>query len=151
MTMKKITTNQIANPIVDLVERTGGPVTLARIEREVPGFAAANDPDHWSWVTGDDDEHVLWDGMTEQGCAALREVILARRVAMQPCPWPVYAVEGRYPLDARWVPIVLVPTHMANIDTPGPLMRGSQQVLDMITARAAAEGVGGFRVKGPAA
>jgi hypothetical protein len=31
--------NRIADAIVELVERTDGPVTLARIHREIPGFA----------------------------------------------------------------------------------------------------------------
>jgi hypothetical protein len=56
----------IANAIVDFVERTGGPVTLAQIEREVAGFKAGNKPS-WEYVTGEDqDENLIWDGMTEE-------------------------------------------------------------------------------------
>jgi hypothetical protein len=148
---KELTTSQIANAIVDLVERAGGPVTLARIEREVPNFAQLDGRRNWSWVTGDDDEHMIWDGMTDQGCEALRRVVLERRVAIQSCPSAVYAFESRWPRDPTWAPIVLVPASMANLETPRLLIRGSQQVMDMMTARAAAEGVSGFRVIGPAA
>lgn len=144
-------TNNIVEAIVELVERAGGPVTLARLEREVPDFAQQDGRRDWSWVAGDDDDHVIWDGMTKQGCEALRRVVLERRVALQSCPSAVYALEKRWPDDPTWVPIVLVPAGMANLDTPGLLIRGSQRVLDMMTARAAAEGVSGFRVTGPAA
>ena len=149
-TTKIKTSTQIANAIVDLVERTNGPVTLAQIEREVPGFAEQDGRRHWSWVAGDgDDEDVIWDGMTKRGCEALRRVVLEGKVAMQPCPSSVYAFQGRWPLDATWVPIALVPARMANLKTPGPLIRGDQQLQDMMIARAAAEGVSGFRVIGP--
>ncbi len=126
-------------------------MTLARIEREVPEFAQQEGRRDWSWVAGDNDEHVIWDGMTKEGCEALRRVVLERRVAIQSCPSSVYVFESRWPHDSAWVPIVLVPAGMANMDTPGPLIRGSQQVLDRMTARAAAESVSGFRVIAPAA
>ena len=42
-------TNRIADAIVELVERTDGPVTLARVEREVAGFAK-HEPPSWSFV-----------------------------------------------------------------------------------------------------
>jgi hypothetical protein len=38
--------NRIADAIVELVERTDGPVTLAQVEREIPGFAK-KDPPAW--------------------------------------------------------------------------------------------------------
>ncbi len=148
---KELSPSQIANAIVDLVERAGGPVTLTRLEREVPDFAQLDGRHDWSWVAGDNDEDVIWDGMTEEGCEALRRVVSERRVAMQSCPSSVYVFESRRPHDPAWVPIVLVPAGMANLETPRLLIRGSQQVLDMMTARAATDGVSGFRVIGPAA
>jgi hypothetical protein len=60
--------DRIADAIVDLVERTDGPVTLAQVEREIPGFAK-EDPPAWSQMLVDG--LFLWDGMTEAGCAAL--------------------------------------------------------------------------------
>ncbi len=39
-------TRRIADAIVELVERTDGPVTLVQVEREVPGFAKHDAP---SW------------------------------------------------------------------------------------------------------
>lgn len=152
MTKAKMTVSQIAKAIVDLVEQAGGPVTLARIEREVPGFAEKDGRVHWSWVAGDrDDERVFWDAMTKRGFEALRSVVLEGMVAMQSCPSSVYALEGRYPLDPKWVPIALAPARQANLQTPNLLIRGSKEVLHQMIARAAAKGVSGFRVIGPPA
>src|SRR5947209_17273910 len=88
MTTKKQTEKQatrIADALVDLVERTDGPVTLARIEREVEGFMTKGPPS-WSYTLGERPEQpavVVWGGMTEAGAAALRQVMCERRVAVQ--------------------------------------------------------------------
>ena len=44
-------TNRIADAIVELVERIDGPVTLAQVEREVPGFAG-HAPPFWIMSSG---------------------------------------------------------------------------------------------------
>jgi hypothetical protein len=141
----------IANAIVEFAERVSGPVTLAQIEREIPGFAEQDDATRsWSYLTGDQEENLIWDGMTEEGCAALRSVLVGRRVAIQMTPPPIYWLEGRYPVCQNWVPISLLPARMANLETPRLLIRGSQDVLDQAMVRAAAEGVSGFRLLHPA-
>jgi len=79
----KTSANDIADAIVELVEHTGGPVTLARVEREVPGFAKKEPPTfHYATQTVDG-ETIIWDGMTEAGNAALGKVMYGRRVAVQ--------------------------------------------------------------------
>jgi hypothetical protein len=142
----------IATAVIELVERVGGPVTLAQIECEVSGFAERPDSaEAWSYVTGfgDEDGILIWDGMTEEGCAGLRSVLLERRVAVQMTPAALYLLEGRCPLDHKWVPVSLLPARMANLETPRLLIRGSQDVLDQAMVRAAAEGVSGFRLLHP--
>jgi hypothetical protein len=44
--------NRVADAIVDLVERNNGPVTLARIGREIPGFAKSRDARHERYQHG---------------------------------------------------------------------------------------------------
>src|SRR5690348_2008088 len=78
-------TDRIAKAIVDLVERTNGPVTFARIEREVPGFAATGSV-RCNFFLAERPENpalVVWDGMTESGCIALNQVMIEKRVAVQ--------------------------------------------------------------------
>ena len=135
----------------NLVECAGGPVTLAQIEREVAGFKAENNATQsWEYVTGEDqDENLIWDGMTEEGCAALRSLLVERRLAIQMTPLSIYLLEGRCPVDQTWAPISLIPAGMANLETPRLLMRGPQECLDQVMARARDEGVAGFRVIDP--
>jgi hypothetical protein len=115
------------------------------------GFAETADrPRAWGWVTeGEDGEadRLIWDGMTKDGCAALRNVVLGRKVAIQMASQLTYLLEGRYPLDPNWAPISLLPARMVNLETPRLLIRGDQSVLDMVMARAAAEGVSGFQLR----
>ena len=74
-------TNRISDAIVELVERIDGPVTLARVQREVAGFAK-HEPPTWSFVIERDGvEKVYWAGMTEAGSLALQKVLRGRRVA----------------------------------------------------------------------
>ena len=70
----------IARRIVDVVERAGAPVSLAYIEQTVPDFASRDDT-AWCWEGGDEDA-LLWDGMTAEGCAALREIVATGLVAL---------------------------------------------------------------------
>ncbi|MGH9917493.1 MAG: hypothetical protein ACRD6W_01270 [Nitrososphaerales archaeon] len=152
MSKVETTTGEIANAIVDLVDRADVPVTLAQIEREVPGFAAENGQERFRCTAGDGNlEDVIWDGMTKQGSDALQQVFKERRVAMQACPASAYTFQGRRVADPTWVPIALVPARMANLEAPQFLARGPKQYLDQAMARAAAKGLAGYRVIGPPA
>ena len=75
--------NRIADAIVDLVERTDGPVTLAQINREIPGFGTGEDPSWAYHINHEGGVGIIWDGMTKAGTEALRKVIRGRRVAVQ--------------------------------------------------------------------
>jgi hypothetical protein len=136
----------IADAIVDLVERSDGPVTLARLDREIQGFAKKGSPS-WAYVVEHDEgETLIWDGMTEGGLAALRKVMSGRRVAVQHLANPaLYLVEGNYPQDENWMPVVLLPVRAANLDTPKWLMRYSENFLDHCMREAAARGMQGYR------
>jgi len=134
------TTNAIANSIVELVERTDGPVTLARINREIPGFAKQTAP-AWAYVVKHaEGEMLIWDGMTEAGLAALRHVISGRKVAVQLVNHLPYLAADCLLSDESWVPIVLLPKNAANLNTPNWLVRASQGGRDHCIARAAKEG-----------
>jgi hypothetical protein len=142
--------NRIADAIIDLVERTDGPVTLAEVDREIPGFAEKNHPTKWEYlVEHDDGETVIWAGMTEAGFEALREVISGRRVAVQYVSPMLYFIEGCYPRSENWMPVVLLPARAANLDTPNGLVRRSQGYLDYCMTRAEKEGVQGYRLLTP--
>jgi len=129
--------SRIADAIVDLVERTDGPVTLARIEREVRGFGTNEPPAGEYFLAHDDGETVIWNRMTEAGLTALRKVIRGRRVAVQLVNVLPYFLEDCFIDDERWWPIVLLPARAANLETPAfPLMRASQQFRDYCITRA---------------
>ena len=144
--------NLIADAIVDLVERSDGPVTLARLDREIQGFAK-KDPPSWAYVVEHDaGETLVWDGMTEAGLAALRKVMSGRRVAVQHLiNLAPYLLEGRLPPDENWMPVVLLPVHAANLDTPKWLMRYSEKFLDLCMRLAAERGERGYRRLTPSA
>jgi hypothetical protein len=138
-------TNAIANSIVELVERTDGPVTLARIKREIPGFAKQAAP-AWAYVVEHDEgEMLIWDGMTEGGLAALRRVVGGREVAIQYVNHLPYLAEDCLLDDESWVPIVLLPKSAANLNTPNWLVRASQGGRDHCIARAGKEGRGDYQ------
>jgi hypothetical protein len=139
------TARAIANSIVELVERTDGPVTLAQIAREVPGFAQ-NEPPAWAYVVEHaKGEWLIWDGMTEAGNAALRDVMSGRRVAVQfvnPLP---YIQENCVSGSENWQPIVLLPKNAGNLHTRNWLMRASPGFQKYAIERAANEGIAGYR------
>jgi hypothetical protein len=135
----------IANSIVDLVEREDGPVTLAQIAREVPGFAKETSPAWEYFVTRPQGEMLIWNCMTEAGCAALRMVMSGRRVAVQYVSSLPYIPEDRVPTDENWQPIVLLPRSTANLDAPNWLMRASRGLRSSALAQAAKKGLTGFR------
>jgi hypothetical protein len=149
---KETRIENIAKAIVDFVERTGGPVTLGRIESEIVGFKADGDTTYsYEYVIGDDhDETLIWDGMTEEGLAALRKVLLERRVAMQPATRLIYFLECGCPNHQNWLPISLIPAGMAKVDTGEVLISGSQQVVDLAQDHAREKRVVGFRILLPA-
>jgi hypothetical protein len=127
-----------------IVERTDGPVTLADIHREIPGFAEKNHPTKWEYlVEHHGGETVIWAGMTEAGFEALRKVISGRRVAVQYVSPLLYFIEGCYPRSENWMPVVLLPARAANLDTPNWLLRGSQDYL------AYRKGLQGYRLLTP--
>jgi hypothetical protein len=142
----------IADAIVDLVERTDGPVTLARIEREIPGFVAKESPSWGYVIEHEGGEALMWDGMTKAGLAALRKVMSGRRVTVQALINLLpYLVEGSYPRSENWMPVVLLPVRAANLDTPKWLMRYSEKVLDHCIQEAARTGLQGYRRLTPSA
>jgi hypothetical protein len=123
--------NRIADAIVDLVERNNGPITLAQIEREVPGFEKRESPAWEYFLERDDGETIIWDGMTEAGLMALRNVMSGHRVAVQyVSSLPYFLLEGRCPQSENWLPIVLLPVRAANLDTPRWRIRCSQAYRD---------------------
>ena len=135
----------IANSIVELVERTDGPVTLACVAREIPGFAEDDPPTHEYFVNHGQQEMLIWDGMTEAGCAALRMVMAGRRVAVQyvnPLP---YIVENCGSGNENWQPIVLLPKSAGNLDTRNWLMRASPGFQKYAMTRATKEGLTEYR------
>jgi hypothetical protein len=140
----------IADAIVDLVERTDGPVTLSQIDREIPGFAA-NGPPTWEYfIEHADGKIIIWNQMTEAGFTALRKVIRGRRIAVQFVNALRYFLEDCFVDDERWWPIVLLPARAANLETPAfPLMRASQEYRDYCITRATAEGKTGNRLLTP--
>lgn len=130
-------TNQIADAIVDLVERTNGPVTLAQVEREIEGFHR-DEPPFWRHVvTYAGGEASLWDEMTEAGLAALQKVTIERRVTVQFVSILPYILEGGFLGYGGWRPIVLLPSRAANVDSRNWLIRVPQSVQDCIFREAA--------------
>jgi hypothetical protein len=142
----------IADAIVELVERTDGPVTLARIDREIQGFAKNKGPS-WEYVIEHGGgETLVWDGMTEAGLAALRKVMSGRRVAVQHLINLLpYLLGGDLPQRVNWMPVVLLPVRAANLDTPKWLMRYSEKFLDHCMRMAAERGERGYRRLTPSA
>ena len=137
---------KIANAIVELVERTDGPVTLAQVSREVPGFAEEGLA-AWSYTRDiPGGEMLIWDNMTEAGGAALREVIEGRRVAIQYVNLLPYLLDNYLLADENWRPIMLLPVKAANLETPSWLVRASKGYRDYSIKRAAAEGKTGYRL-----
>jgi hypothetical protein len=142
--------SRIADAIVQLVERTDGPVTLARVDREVAGFAK-DEPPAWEYVvTYASGEMSYWCDMTEAGVAALRNVMDGRRVAVQFVNPLLYIfLEGRVFKHENWQPIVLLPARAANVDSPNWLIRAPEYYQEYV-ARAAANGKTGHRLLTPA-
>jgi hypothetical protein len=126
---------EIADAIVELVERTNGPVTLARIEREVSGFAKKEPPTFQYSARTVDEEAIIWDGMSEAGATALRVVMVGHRVAVQPVDVRPYLAEGYLLKNGNWFPVVLLPARAANLQARNWLVRASPELLDDCVVR----------------
>src|SRR5436309_4753621 len=127
--MEKAAT-RIADTIVELVERVGGPVTFARIEGEIPGFTS-DGVRGWEYaIEKNDREMIIWDGMSQAGFTALRRVLSEHRVAVQYVSPVLYVVEGHLLQNENWVPMALLPARAANVDGPRWLTRLPQEALD---------------------
>jgi hypothetical protein len=121
---------RIADAIVEMVGRADGPVTLAQIEREVPGFKSEGAFGWQCYIEGQDE--AVWSGMTEAGAAALWKILSERRVAVQYVSPQVYLREGRRLRIGECLPLGLVPAAAANFDTPHLFMRLSDTDLEML-------------------
>jgi hypothetical protein len=131
----------ISNAIVELVERTDGPVTLAQIAREIPGFAQPTAP-AWQYAIEDaEGDLLIWDGMTEAATTALRKVLRGRKVAVQLVDVRPYLLDGCVITAKNWLPIVLLPKKAANLDTPRWRMRVSPGFREYAHGRAVREGL----------
>jgi hypothetical protein len=139
------TAKHIANSIVKLVKRIGGPVTLAQIASEIPGFSR-EEPPAWSYiVTHAGGELLVWDCMTKEGYSALRNVMSGRRVAVQFVSSLPYFLENSLLGSENWKPIVLLPKSAGNLETPLWLLRASPGYREYSMARAAKERIAGYR------
>jgi hypothetical protein len=116
---------RIADAIVELVERSDGPVTLCKVAREVTGFAKEEPPSWDYFIKHDGKETLYWCGMTEGGFLALQAVMRGRRVAVQPVNELPYVVDDGVIARDNWQPIVLLPAKAANLDSPKWLLRVS--------------------------
>jgi hypothetical protein len=134
---------RIADAIADYVERTGGPVTLAEIADGIPGFSVDRGADSaWCWETED---VLIWDGMTKEGCAALRHVVMTRRVTIQQSSRLLYFFHGRYLSAPNWGPIALAPAAKANFRTPTILLSAPEKTLKQLEDAAAKRGLHGWQ------
>ena len=116
---------QIADAIVDLVERTDGPVLLHELDQKVPGFKARGSRRYNYFITDNGREIIYWQGMTEAGLEAFRSVLSSHRVAVQYVSGLLYFMDGVQVVADAWEPIVLLPVRAANIDTKKWAVRAS--------------------------
>lgn len=123
---------RMAGAIVDLVERTDGPVLLHEIDQEVPGFKATGAPGYVYFIEYEGKETAYWEGMTKAGLEALRHVLNDRRVAVQYVNRFPYFFDGVEVDDENWQPVALLPVRAANIDTPRWAMRISPKAREMM-------------------
>ena len=133
-------TCRIAHAIVELVERTNGPVTLVQVEREIAGFAKYEPPSWTHVITHANGETSFWSEMSESGLAALRKVTEERMVAVQFVNIVPYLFEKRLRTDEHWQPVVLLPAKAANMATPIGLMRYPEWFLNRGLAELATTG-----------
>jgi hypothetical protein len=123
---------RMAGAIVDLVERTDGPVLLHEIDQEVPGVKPTGAPGYTYFIEYEGKEALYWEGMTKAGLEALRHVLNDRRVAVQYVSRFPYFFDGVEVDDENWQPVALLPVRAANIDTPKWAMRISPKAREMM-------------------
>jgi hypothetical protein len=140
---KRAEINRIADDIVELVERTNGPVLFSDLDDKVPGFHSTEDPAH-AYFSGHE-ELVIWDGMTEAGLEALDKILRERRVAMQMVSLVFPLMLGTRLAESAAPPYVLLPVRAANIETPNGAMRVSPKVRRKMLLEAARTGNQGYR------
>ena len=134
---------RISDAIVGLVERTGGPVTLVEIADGIQGFSVDRGADAaWCWEIED---FLIWDGMTKEGWAALRHVVMTGRVTFQQSSRLLYFFHGRYLSAPNWVPTALAPAAKANFRTPTMLLSAPEKTLEQLEDAAATRGLHGWQ------
>jgi hypothetical protein len=148
MQLEKLS-NIIADAIVNLVNATDGPVTLSRVDREVPGFASAQQSTWDYLIENSKKEFLIWSGMSEAGHAALSKVISGHRVAIQFINVLPYILDNVLLSDDDWLPSVIVPAKAANLETPRRLLRTSEHCRKYLIERAAADKKAGYRPLSP--
>src|SRR5690242_5870455 len=105
----EIEAKRIADDIVSLVERVGGPVTLCRVHREIAGFASSGPPHREVFREQDGRRLVLWSDLSEAGAQALNQVLYGFRVAVEHVDASPYLEEGGVLANDDWQPVVLLP------------------------------------------
>jgi hypothetical protein len=141
--------DEIADAIVKLVNDTDGPVTLSRVEREIPGFKSEV-RSHWEYLIDNaGKEFLIWSGMSEAGFLALSKVISGYRAAIQYVNVLPYMLDDFLLCDDDWLPAVLVPAKAANLETPRRLLRISEYCRKSLMQRATAEKKTGYRMLTP--
>jgi len=106
----RATVRRIEENIIKFV--SNGPTTLAQVHYQVADFAAPHGTDQsWFWETGDT---IMWAGMTREGCAALRNVVLKGKVALQQSSVLHYFIDGHFLDNPNWLPVALAPAASAN-------------------------------------
>jgi hypothetical protein len=136
---------RIAAAIIDLVEQTNGPVLLSELDEKVSGFSAAHGPAHDYFISHNQGGTLVWEGMTEAGYKALRNVLNTRQVAIQCVSILPYLLAGAMSSNENWRPFVLIPARAANLDTPTWVMRVSPKMQVMVLKNAAASEHTGYR------
>lgn len=120
---------RIADEIVALVERTDGPVTFYRVEREVSGFGASEPPYRDFYSQRDGELVVWWANMSEAGVEAFKNVLLGNRIAVAMVNALPYILEGGALREEDWQPVVLLPASAANVSTKNGLFRVPEELL----------------------
>jgi hypothetical protein len=118
-------TSRIAEQIVALVERTNGPVTLSRVQREVTRFGTS-EPPYRCIYRG---PHLFWADMTDAGAEALDNVTLGKRVAVGVVNELLYLLEGGVLEHEDWLPVALLPARRANLSAKNGLFLVPPQLL----------------------
>ena len=117
--------SRIADEIVALVERTDGPVTFYKVQREVAGFGKS-EPPYRSVYRG---RLLYWADMTDAGAQALDAVLDGKRVAAEVVDVLPYLSEGGGLKDDEWQPVVLLPARQANMSAKNGLFRVPRELL----------------------